>query len=415
MTGLHVLVMAKSPQPGRVKTRLCPPCTTEEAAAVATAALADTLDAVAACGAARKVVALDGGPGAWLPPGFTVVPQRGNDFNERLTNAWADTGGPGIQIGMDTPQVTATELDGLLAGIDHGSRHRAVLGHALDGGWWAIGWRHADPGAVFAGIPMSVVGTGRAQENRLLALGFDVARAQPKRDIDTIDDLTAVAAEFPLLRTAAVASGLADRPVLRADDGTALPLDPLRWHADLSPQEETLLAAMVGPVLDVGCGPGRLVLGIARQGKVALGVDPAPAAVALARDRGATVLQRSIFDPLPAAGRWRTIVLADGNIGIGGDPARLLRRCRELLAADGTVVVEVLGPGSGWRPYRVRLERGKQHSPWFSWAVVDADAIAGLAAAAGLELRHLQHVTDERRWFAHLGRPLTGERPVAVA
>jgi glycosyltransferase A (GT-A) superfamily protein (DUF2064 family) len=407
--------MAKSPRPGLVKTRLCPPCSPEEAAAVATAALSDTLEAVAGCGAARKVVALDGAPGPWLPPGFRVVPQRGDDFNQRLANAWADTGGPGIQIGMDTPQVTAAELDGLLAGIDAGPRQPAVLGHALDGGWWAIGWRHADPGAVFIGIPMSVAATGRAQENRLLALGFDLRRARPKRDIDTIDDLTAVAAEFPSLRTATVARGLVDRPVLRADDGTALPLDPLRWHADPSPQEEMLLSAMAAPVLDVGCGPGRVVLGLARQGKVALGVDPAPAAVALARDRGAPVLQRSVFDPLPGAGRWRTIVLADGNIGIGGDPARLLRRCRELLAADGTVVVEVLGPGSGWRPYRVRLERGTQHSPWFSWAVVDADAIAGLAAAAGLELVHLQHVDDERRWFAHLGRPVGAERPVAVA
>ena len=203
--------------------------------------------------------------------------------------------------------------------------------------------------------------------------------------------------------------------VLRADDGTALPLEPGRWHAEPSPHEQSLMAGMAPPVLDVGCGPGRLVLGLARQGKVALGVDPAPRAVTLARDRGAPVLQRSVFDPLPGAGRWRTIVLADGNIGIGGDPTRLLRRCRELLAGDGTVVVEVLGPGSGWRPYRVRLERGTQHSPWFSWAVVDADAIAGLAAAAGLELLHLQHVADERRWFAHLGRPVTGERPSAVA
>lgn len=211
MTALHVLVMAKSPQPGRVKTRLCPPCTPEEAAAVATAALADTLDAVAASGAARKVVALDGAPGPWLPPGFTVVPQRGNDFNERLTNAWADTAGPGIQIGTDTPQVTAAELDDLLARIDHGSPRRAVLGHALDGGWWAIGWRQADARAVFSGIPMSTAGTGRAQEARLLALGFDVVRAEPKRDIDTIDDLAAVAADFPLLRTAAAVDRCSSR------------------------------------------------------------------------------------------------------------------------------------------------------------------------------------------------------------
>src|SRR5205823_8032004 len=139
---------------------------------------------------------------------------------------------------------------------------------------------------------------------------------------------------------------LADPVVLRAEDGTALPLDPGRWHAEPSPGEEALLAAMADPVLDVGCGPGRLVLGVARRGAVALGVDPAPAAVALARERGAAVLQRSVFDPLPGAGRWHTILLADGNIGIGGDPARLLRRCRDLLAPDGTIVAEVDAPGA---------------------------------------------------------------------
>jgi SAM-dependent methyltransferase len=213
--------------------------------------------------------------------------------------------------------------------------------------------------------------------------------------------------------------------VLRADDGTVLPLDPLRWHAEPSPHEEALLAGMAAPVLDVGCGPGRLVLGIARRGEVALGVDPAPAAVALARDRGAAVLQRSVFDPLPGAGRWRTILLADGNIGIGGDPLRLLQRCRDLLAADGTVVAEVEPPAgvpaatnshrSGWGLYRARLERGDTHGPWFSWAVVGADAIAGLAYTAGLALLRLEHVAAEGRWFAHLGRPSSGERPVAVA
>jgi SAM-dependent methyltransferase len=214
------------------------------------------------------------------------------------------------------------------------------------------------------------------------------------------------------VRTAGVG---ADPVVLRTDDGTPLPLDPARWHADPTAGEESLLAATVAPVLDVGCGPGRLVLGLARRGAVALGVDPAPAACALARKRGAPVLQRSVFDPLPGQGRWRTILLADGNIGIGGDPGRLLQRCRELLAGDGTVVVEVLRPGSGWRSHRVRLERGGHHGPWFSWATVDADAIAGLARAAGLELRHLQQLAAENRWFAHLGRPCTRERLVAVS
>jgi len=206
--GPHVIVMAKSPRPGRVKTRLCPPCTPDAAAAVAAAALADTLDAVAACRAARKVLALDGPPGPWLPPGFEVIPQRGVGFDRRLANAWADTGGPGVQIGMDTPQVTAGELDGLLALLDDGGARRAVLGHALDGGWWVIGWRRADPRSVFAGIPMSAATTGRAQENRLLRLGFDVSRAAPKRDIDTVDDLVTLSGRFPDLRTAGVAARL---------------------------------------------------------------------------------------------------------------------------------------------------------------------------------------------------------------
>lgn len=207
--GPHVLVMAKEPRPGRVKTRLCPPCSAVEAAAVAEAALADTLAAVAACGAPRKVVALDGDPGAWLPPGFEVIAQRGNDFNERLANAWHDAGGGGIQIGMDTPQVTAANLDDLLARLDTDD---AVLGHALDGGWWVIGWRRADPRQVFAGVPMSTPDTGRAQENRLLALGLRLHRSHPMLDIDTIEDLAAMAERFPDLRTSVLARHLALAP-----------------------------------------------------------------------------------------------------------------------------------------------------------------------------------------------------------
>ena len=205
--GAHVLVMAKEPLPGRVKTRLCPPYSPAEAAAVAEAALADTLDAVAACGAARKVLALDGAPGPWLPPGFDVIPQRGADFNQRLAHAWSDAGGAGIQIGMDTPQVTASALDRLLQALDaRPAPEPAVLGYARDGGWWVIGWRRADPRAVFTGIPMSTAGTGLAQENRLLGLGFRLHRADPLLDIDTIDDLQAVARQFPHLRTAGLAA-----------------------------------------------------------------------------------------------------------------------------------------------------------------------------------------------------------------
>jgi glycosyltransferase A (GT-A) superfamily protein (DUF2064 family) len=114
---LHVLVMAKEPVAGQVKTRLCPPCTYEQAAEIAAAALADTLDAVAACGATRRILALDGRPGPWLPAGFEVVAQEGRAFGERLAHAWARAGGPGLQIGMDTPQVTGAELDDALGAL----------------------------------------------------------------------------------------------------------------------------------------------------------------------------------------------------------------------------------------------------------------------------------------------------------
>ncbi len=205
MSSPFVLVMAKEPVPGRVKTRLCPPCTPEEAAMVATAALADTLDAVAACGAPRRILALEGAPGAWLPPGFEVVPQRGDGLAARLACAWGDAGGWGIQIGMDTPQVCPAELDRLLGVVAPG---RAVLGPAVDGGWWVIGLAGVDPAAAFEGVPMSTPVTGAVQRRRLRALGLVVHGAPTHRDIDTVADLAAVASAAPRTRTAAAAASL---------------------------------------------------------------------------------------------------------------------------------------------------------------------------------------------------------------
>lgn len=228
MSGSHVLVMAKQPLPGRVKTRLCPPLSPVEAAAVAEAALADTLDAVAASGADRKIIALDGSPGPWLPPGFELIAQRGRTFTDRLVRAWEDASGPGVQIGMDTPQIGGDELDGLLAVLERPGRP-AVLGHALDGGWWVVGLTGYDPEAVFRRVPMSTAVTGARQESRLRSLGFEVVPAAVRRDIDTTADLVAVAAEAPRTRTAALACRLlvADRDdmrlVMRAEDGGLSP------------------------------------------------------------------------------------------------------------------------------------------------------------------------------------------------
>ena len=197
--------------------------------------------------------------------------------------------------------------------------------------------------------------------------------------------------------------------LLRSDTGLTLPLDPHRWHDEATPAERDLLAGVAGPVLDVGCGPGRLVVGLARRGTVALGIDPAPGAVEIARRRGAPVLQRSVFDPVPGQGRWRTVLLVDGNIGIGGDPVRLLQRCRTLLAPGGTIIAEVEGPGAGLARHRARLERGATCGPWFPWAVVGTDALPGVAAAAGLCVAAVVAAPAERRWFARL---VTGLDPL---
>jgi rSAM/selenodomain-associated transferase 1 len=191
-------VIAKAPRAGRVKTRLCPPCTPHEAAALARAALEDTLAAVAATPAKRRVVALDGPAGGWLPRGFELVVQRGDGLAERLAGAFDDVGGPALLVGMDTPQITPALLARGLAPLRDAD---AVIGPAQDGGYWAIGLRRPDP-RVFDGVPMSVSSTGAAQRARLAALGLRTATLPSLRDVDTIADAHAVAASAPGTRFA---------------------------------------------------------------------------------------------------------------------------------------------------------------------------------------------------------------------
>src|SRR3954447_19366715 len=158
--GPALLVIAKEPVPGTVKTRLCPPCTPEQAADLARAALRDTLAAVAKSRrAGRRVLVLEGAVGPWLPAGFEVIPQRGVGLAERLAAAFADVGEPAFLVGMDTPQLTPALLDQGLAAVVDGD---SAFGAALDGGYWGIGLRTPDP-AVFAGVPMSSHRTGAIQ------------------------------------------------------------------------------------------------------------------------------------------------------------------------------------------------------------------------------------------------------------
>ncbi len=194
-TGAGIIVMAKEPVAGKVKTRLCPPCTPEEAATLATALLVDTLAAVAATPAAWRTVALQGNAGDWLPAGFGVVAQRGDGLDERLAAAFADAGAPAIVIAADTPQVTPELLGLALAtlgepGVD------AVLGPTDDEGYWVLGLRRPEPCAV-VGVPMSSPLTLSAQRDRLGELGLRVAELPALRDVDSIADARAVAAAIP--------------------------------------------------------------------------------------------------------------------------------------------------------------------------------------------------------------------------
>ena len=193
MSGPALIVIAKAPVPGRVKTRLCPPCTPVQAAAIAEAALADTLTAVAAAPAPRRVLALDGAPGPWLVDGFEVVAQPSGGLGDRLADAFARAGGPAFLIGMDTPQVSPALLRHACRQLDEAD---AVLGLAVDGGYWGIGLRRPDP-AVFAGVPMSTARTGRVQRERLVALGLRVRDLPLLRDVDTFADACAVAPLVP--------------------------------------------------------------------------------------------------------------------------------------------------------------------------------------------------------------------------
>ena len=204
----RLLVLAKEPVPGSVKTRLRPPCTPHEAAAIARAALLDTLDTALALGL-PTVLVLQGDPGSWVPPGIEVVPQRGQGLDERLAAAFQDTGAPAVLIGMDTPQMTPALLSSAVDSLWEVGTD-SVLGRAEDGGWWCIGLRRADP-CVFLGVPMGTSFTGAVQLRRLRALGLRCSELPRLRDVDDFEDAVAVAATVPGSRFASAVLPIAER------------------------------------------------------------------------------------------------------------------------------------------------------------------------------------------------------------
>jgi SAM-dependent methyltransferase len=192
------------------------------------------------------------------------------------------------------------------------------------------------------------------------------------------------------------------RARLRSEDGRAERLPIERWVEPADAGDAAILAGVAGPVLDIGCGPGRHVAALLASGVEALGVDLSPIAVRVTRERGGDAVPGSVFADVPRAGRWRTALLLDGNIGIGGDPASLLRRVRELLAPDGVAMVELDPPGVRTERTRVRLEAPGLVSEWFPWARAGVDGIGVLAEAAGLVPAPLRCAGS--RWYAHLRR-----------
>jgi SAM-dependent methyltransferase len=188
---------------------------------------------------------------------------------------------------------------------------------------------------------------------------------------------------------------------LLAEDGTEVALDVERWRRPPDADELAVLDRVRPPVIDLGCGPGRHVLALAERGYPALGIDAAPSAVAMARARGALVLERSVFTRLPGAGRWGTALLLDGNIGIGGDPVGLLGQARALVRSDGIVLAEVEGPGTPTATKLVRLAEGADvGGPAFPWTIVGVDDLARLAASAGLVVDDVWERGG--RWFSLL-------------
>jgi SAM-dependent methyltransferase len=209
-------------------------------------------------------------------------------------------------------------------------------------------------------------------------------------------------AEFGVGLREAVA-GRSPSAMLEHDDGLLTPMNFLRWCAQPDDADLSVIRRVRGTTLDIGCGPGRLTVALAAARVPTLGIDVARAAIDITRAAGGFALHRSIFSPIPGEGTWRTVLLVDGNIGIGGDPVRLLHRVANLLCSGGRALVELEPPGTNLHLGSARIRAEHQHdSGWFGWARVPVGSIGALGGLAGLRLSECWSV--HQRWFAALDR-----------
>ncbi len=192
---------------------------------------------------------------------------------------------------------------------------------------------------------------------------------------------------------------------LRNEQGAVVAGGGWRWIGPAAIEDERLLDRAMAPVLDIGCGPGRHLVALARRGIDALGLDVTPSAVRLARSRGVRVSEGSIFGTVPCSGTWGTALLLDGNIGIGGDPVALLARVASVVRPGGRILVELGPAGTSGEPGRVRVDHDRMIGPWFDWTTVDIAAIHTIAAEAGLALAASWCAGG--RWFAHINTTVT--------
>jgi SAM-dependent methyltransferase len=279
-----------------------------------------------------------------------------------------------------------------------------------------------DPGDVFAGIEMSTERTGAAQLGRLIDLRLSVALFPPLRDVDVPADADSVADRWPELtfsrRHRELVGARPRQPTDRLFDdlyggadvavhkvsgragGATLEVDLGRWSRPADEVDQMVVARCEPPVLDIGCGPGRMVAALQRSGRAALGIDISAVAVATGRRAGGQVLRRDLALPLAGEGRWGTALLLDGNIGIGGDVPALLRRCRQIVGGGGLIIGEIDTDPERDETYEVVLSRPGCRSAPVPWAAIGIRRLTGVAAALDLIVTEVWEA--DRRSFVAL-------------